>query len=145
MLNRLGAIGLAVAVSIAATGSASAARPRSTPFIFIPPVVNGHDRPGISDHDRDDMGGLSDHDQDDVMRRAGGHWSTVDANLVRRCVDLGSQFNQAAMKTAPTAVQTAMPDYRQGVALCDAGHSAQGIETLQAALREIGAIPYVSH
>ena len=145
MLIRLSAIGLAVAISIGAAGDASAARPisgarpvsgaRSNLFIFIPPVVD-------QDHDSDN---ISDHDSDNVMRRAGGHWSTVDANLVRRCVDLGSQFNQAAMKTAPTAVQTAMPDYRQGVALCDAGHSAQGIDTLQAALHEIGAIPYVSH
>lgn len=132
MLTRLSAIGLAVAVSIGAAGGASAAR--SNLFMFIPPGTNDHDHPGINDHD-----------SDDPQRRAGGHWSTVDANLVRRCVDLGSQFNRAALNTAPTSVQSAMTDYRQGVALCDAGHSAQGIDTLQAAIREIGAIPYVTH
>jgi hypothetical protein len=131
MLNRISAIGLAVAISIAAPGGASAAR--SNLFMFIPPGANDHDNPGINDHD-----------SDDVQHRA-SHWSIVDANLVRRCVDLGSQFNRAALNTAPTSVQSAMTDYRQGVALCDAGHSAQGIDTLQAALREIGAIPYVSH
>jgi hypothetical protein len=131
MLIRIFAIGLAVAISIAAAGGASAAR--SSLFMFIPPGANDHDHPGINDHD-----------SDDVQHRA-SHWSIVDANLVRRCVDLGSQFNRAALNTAPTSVQSAMTDYRQGVALCDAGHSAQGIDTLQAALREIGAIPYVSH
>ena len=133
MLTRLFAIGLAVAVSIGAAGSASAAR--SNLFMFIPPTANDHD------HDND---AISDHDSDDVQHQA-SHWSVVDANLVRRCVDLGSQFDRAALNTAPTSVQSAMTDYRQGVALCDAGHSAQGIDTLQAAIREIGAIPYVTH
>jgi hypothetical protein len=127
MIIRICAIGLAVAISIAAPGGAAAAR---SDLLFIPN--------GVNDHDSDDMNLPN--------RRAGSHYSIVVANLVRRCTDLSSQFNQAIAGNPHTAaVQGAMPDYRQGVTLCNAGSTAQGVDTLEAALKEIGAIPRISY
>jgi len=121
MSIRIGLIGLAVAMFAAA---APAAASPSDPF-FIPNTG---------------------HDQDAQQRRAGGHYSIVVANLTRRCTDLSSQFNQALAHTADSAVtRGAMPDYRQGVALCDQGQRMQGVDTLEAALKEIGAIPRITY
>src|SRR5262245_27606314 len=111
MLTRLCAIGLVAAISIGAAGSAAAAR---SDLLFIPN--------GVNVNDKDDL----------QNRRAGGHYSIVVANLVRRCTDLSSQFNQAIAANPHTAVvQGAMPDYRQGVTLCNAGNTAQGVDTLE--------------
>src|SRR5215470_13343736 len=123
MSTRHCAIGLAVAVISIGAGGSAAAR---SDLLFIP---NGTSN-GVND--KDDL----------QNRRAGGHYSIVVANLVRRCTDLSSQFNQAIAGNPNTAVvQGAMPDYRQGVTLCNAGNTAQGVDTLEAALKEIGAIP----
>ena len=138
MLTRLCAIGLVAAISIGAAGSAAATRPSD--LLFIP---NG--TPTTSDNDKR----ANDHDSDDMNlqnRRAGGHYSIVVANLTRRCTDLSSQFNQALAHTADSAMtRGAMPDYRQGVALCDQGQRIQGVDTLEAALKEIGAIPRITY
>ena len=120
MTNRICLAGLAAAISIAAV--AGGAKAATTDPLFIP-----------GDHDMQ-------------QRRAGGHYSIVVANLARRCTDLITQFNQAiAQDTGSARARGAMPDYREGVALCDGGNRLQGIDTLEAALKEIGAIPRITY
>src|SRR5262245_43495496 len=112
MTIRIGLVGLAAAIAIGATAAGAPAAPTNS--LFIP----------------------NDHDQ--LHRHMGGsHYSIVDANLVRRCTDLSSQFNQAIARNPGSAMaKGAMPDYRAGVALCDGGSRTQGIDTLEAALKE---------
>jgi hypothetical protein len=122
MMTRAIPVGFAAAMlMVAAAGGALAA---ASDTIFIPN--------GGSDHG--------------AQRRAGSHFSIVAANLARRCTDLSSQFNHAVAQGAGAAKSAgALPDYRQGVALCEQGRRQQGIDTLEAALREIGVIPHVTY
>ncbi len=79
-------------------------------------------------------------------RRGGGeHYDTVMANYTRRCTDLSNQFERARADRAPSeqlAQATAL--YEQGVAHCAGGARLTGIDELNAALRQLGAIPRVT-
>jgi hypothetical protein len=73
------------------------------------------------------------------------HYGIVTANYVRRCTDLGSQFDQARAQLPDSPqVAEAIALYEQGVAHCSGGARLQGIEELTAAIEMIGAIPRVN-
>ena len=75
----------------------------------------------------------------------GEHYDTVMANYIRRCTDLSNQFERAADDFAPSeqlAQATAL--YEQGVAHCEGGARLTGIDELNAAIRQLGAIPRVT-
>lgn len=110
------------AVTLLVQSEPAAAQPSNAPAFFIP---NSHG---------------------DAHRRAGGHYSIVVANLTRRCTDLSNQFDHARATIADTRmIENAMTDYQEGTALCGQGQRLQGIGTLEAALREIGAIPRITY
>ena len=125
MYTRLTLIGLAAAALLVGTATVPATA-RSDPF-FVPNAgkdLDSHDAP--------------------VHRPS--HYDVVVAEQIRRCADLSSQFNQALARTADSPMtRGAMPDYRQGVTLCDGGARMQGVATLEAALKEIGAVPHISY
>jgi len=111
-----------IAITLLVQSEPAAAQPPKAPVLFIP------------------------NNRGDVHRRAGGHYSIVVANLTRRCTDLSNQFDHARATIADTTmIENAMTDYQQGTALCEAGQRLQGIGTLEAALREIGAIPRITY
>lgn len=75
----------------------------------------------------------------------GEHYDTVMANYIRRCTDLSNQFERASADFAPSeqlARATAL--YEQGVAHCEGGARLTGIDELNAAIRQLGAIPRVT-
>jgi hypothetical protein len=78
-------------------------------------------------------------------RSSGEHYDTVMANYIRRCTDLSNQFERASESFAPSqqlAQATAL--YEQGVAHCEGGARLTGIDELNAAIRQLGAIPRVT-
>jgi hypothetical protein len=75
----------------------------------------------------------------------GDHYDTVMANYTRRCTDLRTQFEQARVDMAPSQqLAAASALYDQGVAHCDGGSRLQGIDELNAAIRQLGGIPRVT-
>ena len=75
----------------------------------------------------------------------GDHYDTVMANYTRRCTDLRTQFEQARTDMAPSQqLAAASALYDQGVAHCDGGARLQGIDELNAAIRQLGVIPRVT-
>ena len=75
----------------------------------------------------------------------GEHYDTVMSNYIRRCTDLSNQFERAAADFAPsTQLEQATALYDQGVAHCAGGARLQGIDELNAAIRQLGGIPRVT-
>ena len=75
----------------------------------------------------------------------GEHYDTVMANYTRRCTDLCTQFEQARTDFAPSQqLATASALYDRGVAHCAGGARLQGIDELNAAIRQLGASPRVT-
>jgi hypothetical protein len=81
-----------------------------------------------------------------AQRRPGSHYSVVDAELVRRCADLESQFDRALADTQGAKwTHDALALRAQGGTACSQGERQQGIEQLRTAVREIGALPRVTY